>query len=338
MKPSALRVVVACLLGAAVTVRAQETLRTSSTLVLAPTRVVAADGELVHTLGAADFVLTDNGLPQRLTVEENLHEPLAVVVLLQTGGSAPRQFGSYRGIGTMLEYALASAPYAASLVTFDSKPEDRWPFSHDAAHLHAAFETPRAGDGGAAVLDSVEYGLDWFEDQHPRGRRILLLVSDEHFAHPAAQSRRIVKRLAETNTAIYTLSYSTEKQWLKDQFTKERHASPPWFFSPDHPSIIGTVDLLTPLTHALGAMQKDSAGAIAALSGGASMRFGDRRELEQQMTLFANDLTNRYLLSFQPTSATEGLHEIYVGVPLHPEYRVAARSGYWRNAEPVQTK
>ena len=307
-----------------------ETLRATSALVLVPTRVINPDGALVHSLDAGDFRLTDNGLPQRVNVEDNLHEPLAVVVLMQTGGSAPRQFANYRGMGTMLEYALGSAPYWVSLVTFDSKPEDRWPFSHDAGNLHAAFEEPRAGDRGAAVLDAVEYGLDWFEDQHPRGRRVIILVSEEHFAHPAEQSQRIVRRLAETNTAIYSLSYSEEKQWLKDQFTKPRKGNPPFMLSPNLPAVLGTFDILTPMKNAVGAMEKDSAGAIAALSGGAAMQFGDRKQLEEQLTLFANDLANRYLLSFQPTSTTAGLHSLQVAVPLHPEFRVSSRSAYWR--------
>jgi VWFA-related protein len=308
-----------------------DTIRATSTLVVVPTRVQTQGADLVHTLGAEDFVLMDNNVSQTIHLEEHSQEPLAVVVLMQTGGTAPRQFQNYKGIGTMLEYALGQAKYRVSLVTYDSKPEDRWPFSSNADNLHAAFASPKAGDGGAATLDAVEYGLDWFEDQRPRGRRLILLIADEHFSHPAEQSQRIVRRLAETNTAIYTLNYSSDKQWLKDQFTHERHENPPYFFAPDHPPLLHTFDLLTPLMHAVGAMQKNSAVEMASLSGGVALPFGDRKQLEQQLTVFANDLANRYLLSFQPVASAPGLHSIQVSVPTHPEFRVSSRSGYWRD-------
>jgi hypothetical protein len=100
-----------------------DTLRSTSTLVLVPTLVTTPNEEFVHGLQAEDFALSDNSGPQKLQVEEGSREPLAVVVLLQTGGSAPRQFENYKSIGTMLEYALGSVPYRVSLVTFDSKPE-----------------------------------------------------------------------------------------------------------------------------------------------------------------------------------------------------------------------
>ncbi len=312
------------------------TLHSTSTLVLVPTLVTSPGAELVHGLQAEDFALIDNGVAQKLHVEEGLREPLAVVVLMQIGGSAPRQFQNYAGVCTMLDYALGSVPYWVSLVTFDSKPEDRWPFSRDVENLRKAFTSPKPGDRGAATLDAIEYGLDWFDNQHPRGRRIIVLISDEHFAHPAEQSQRIVRRLAETNTAIYSLNYSAETQWLKDQFTQERHGNPPLAFSPDHPAVIGTFDLKAPLMAALGGMQANAAGEMASLSGGVSLPFGNRKELEDQMMTFANDLANRYLLSFQPTSTSAGLHSVAVSIPMHPELRISSRAAYWRNAPAPQ--
>jgi VWFA-related protein len=304
-----------------------DTLRSTSTLVLVPTLVTTPNEELVHGLHAEDFALTDNSAPQKLHVEEGSREPLAVVVLLQTGGSAPRQFENYKGIGAMLEYALGSVPYRVSLVTFDSKPEDRWPFSANAANLKAAFERPTPGDGSAATLDAIEYGLDWFDDQHPRGQRLLLLIGDEHFRQKSEQAQKIVRRLAESNTAIYSLTYSAEERWFKDQFSHRRKANGGFAWSPR------PYDLKGPLLNALGAMRENAAAEVAALSGGSYMPFADRQSLEQQLTHFANALGNRYLLSFQPASTSAGLHSIQVGVPQHPEFHIAARNSYWHTAD-----
>lgn len=76
------------------------------------------------------------------------------------------------------------------------------------------------------------------------------------------------------------MSFSPEKQWLKDEFTHERHGQPPYKILADHPPINGTFDIGRPLFVALRAMKEDAAATIATLSGGEYARFGNRSELE----------------------------------------------------------
>ncbi len=312
-----------------------ETLRSNSTLVLVPTLVTTTSEEnLAYTLKADDFSLSDDGVPQQLHLEGATHEPVAMVVLMQTGGAAPKQFSNYAGISVMLENALSAVPYRVSLVTFDSHPEDRWPFTNDANNLRDAFVTPMPGNGGEAVLEAVTYGLDWFEDQHPPGRRVILLISDQHFHGSDDMLRQITQRLAETNTTIYSLSFNAQKTYLKDELKHSSPPNPPLFFAPDHGAILGTFNLGRPLYQALKAMQGNAAQGMAALSGGTYMPFNNRKDLEQHLLAFANDLNNRYILSFQPSNSKEGLHSIRVTLPQHPELQVIARAAYWHAASP----
>jgi hypothetical protein len=59
-------------------------LTSRSTLVLVPAFVHDKTGEPVYTLSSADFVLTDNGKPQTLRLEEDTGgQPLALVVDLK---------------------------------------------------------------------------------------------------------------------------------------------------------------------------------------------------------------------------------------------------------------
>ena len=81
---------------------AQTTLHTTTTLVVVPTLVQTPDKGSVFTLAAEDFVLTDNGVPQKVTLEEETKRPLSLVVLMQTGGVARGQFASYANLETML--------------------------------------------------------------------------------------------------------------------------------------------------------------------------------------------------------------------------------------------
>src|ERR1700746_3883640 len=63
-------------------------LSTRSTLVLAPSLVRNKAGDLVFTLAAKDFVLPDDGIPQKLNLEQAPGgEPLALVVVVEIGGA-----------------------------------------------------------------------------------------------------------------------------------------------------------------------------------------------------------------------------------------------------------
>ena len=45
-------------------------------------------GELVFTLTANDFTLTDDGVEQKVTLEQDTDsEPLALVIAIETGGA-----------------------------------------------------------------------------------------------------------------------------------------------------------------------------------------------------------------------------------------------------------
>src|SRR5580693_7267606 len=105
---------VAALTSAAV---AQTTLHTTTTLVVVPTLVQKPGKEVVFSLAAGDFLLTDNGVPQKVTLEDEIKRPLSLVVLMQTGGVARGQFSSYAGLETMLASLLGGAPNKASIVS-----------------------------------------------------------------------------------------------------------------------------------------------------------------------------------------------------------------------------
>ena len=103
-------------------------IKSTSTLVIVPTLVRSASGEFVTNLDASDFRLTDNGIQQKVSFEQSENEPLAVVVLVQTGGVASSQLQNYSKLDTVLEYMLDGSPRNVALVTFDSRVEQIWPF------------------------------------------------------------------------------------------------------------------------------------------------------------------------------------------------------------------
>src|SRR5271155_3841802 len=72
------------------------TLTAHSTLVLVPALVRNKAGQLIFTLKADDFVLTDDGVPQKLQLEEDTGgEPLALVIDIEGGGAGARELNKY---------------------------------------------------------------------------------------------------------------------------------------------------------------------------------------------------------------------------------------------------
>ena len=308
---------------------AKATITTTSTLVLVPVLVRTAGAQPVFNLQASDFRVTDNGVPQAVQTEEAGREPVELVVLLQTGGAAQRQFANYRALGTMLDTLLGSAAHRVALVTFDSRPEELWNFPKRTDGLASEFADPTTGDGGAAILDAVNYGIDLLQAQ-PSGRRIILLLSQPQDEGSTTRAEDAVRRLGESNTTIYSVTFSPEKAWLKDQFRGNRHGNPPYQMSPDHPPILGTFDVGTPLSMAAKALRHDTAAELAQLSGGEHLRFGDKNDLERKLMELGNEIPNEYLLSFRPVNPQPGLHRLTVEALKQPaSVTVSARSSYW---------
>ncbi|MEI9978846.1 MAG: VWA domain-containing protein [Edaphobacter sp.] len=317
---------------------AQTTLRTTTTLVVVPTLVQTADKDAAFSLTAEDFLLTDDGVPQKVTLEEEAKRPLSLVVLMQTGGVARGQFASYPGLETMLASLLGGAPNRVSIVNFDSRPEAASPFTSDIAQWKEAIDKPDQGDSGAAIFDGIAFALELLKKEPANNRRAILLISQEHDDGSKTPMKEIVRDLGETNTAVYSVTFSAEKTEAKLAL-KEPHVNPPISIVPSDGSLKayddparptqGYFKLDAPLRLIFGAMQKNLSAEVADLSGGEAMSFDGRGELEQDLSVLNNHIRNSYLLSFTPTSTKPGLHAIKVSLPKHPEMMVSARTSYW---------
>ena len=97
-----------------------------STLVVVPALVRNKAGKLVFGLAKENFTLTDDGVPQKLTLEEDTDaEPLALVVVIEAG-AANRAAGwhpytegpnpdRFRGVSAMVEAMTAGCRIGSRL-------------------------------------------------------------------------------------------------------------------------------------------------------------------------------------------------------------------------------
>ena len=112
---------------------------------LVPVLVKTKAAKVVLTLTAEDFILTDNGVPQPVRIEEGaLGQPLALAVIVQTGGQGAAHLRDYRNLGAVLDAVIGGVPHRVAVIAFDSKPRIEQDFTAD---TDAAAETIAAPPG-----------------------------------------------------------------------------------------------------------------------------------------------------------------------------------------------
>lgn len=229
----------------------------------------------------------------------------------------------------MLSYLTANRSHEVAMVTFDSQPEEQWDFTPNIADLEDGFAHPKSGDAKAAILDAVAYGIGLMHDQPKNRRRLIILLSQTHDDGSRAHAEETVKRLGESNITIECLTFSPEKAWLKDQFTKERQENKPYQYGANGPMLLHTFNLDKPLRVALSSLRENTSSSVALMSGGESLPLATKSDLDQQFSNLANHLAATFTLSFTPTSKQPGFHSLQLRVAGHPELELSSRTSYW---------
>jgi VWFA-related protein len=306
------------------------TIRSDSALVIVPTLVQSRSGRFVTNLDASHFRLSDNGTEQKVLVEQTLNQPIAVVVLMQNGGSASSQLQNYGKLDSILESALGSSIRAIALVTFDSRPREIWAFPRKSDGLYYSMTHQESGDHGAAILDAVRCATSLLQQQPANLRRIVVLLSQSQDDGSTSHTEDVVRGLAESGTTIYSLTFTPETTRVKSHSTRPARRMGTALYSPANNSTLGETSRPSIPLEIMKAMSEDTTAEVTALSGGERLQFHDEQELERGLSIVARDIQNGYTLSFSPTSHEVGFHAITVQlVSQHPRLEVKPRSSYW---------
>ncbi len=301
----------------------QITLRARSNLVLVPTLVESKGGEPVFNLKAQDFVVKDNGVAQKIHLDPDSDQaPMSIVVLVQVGRSAGREFHKMVGLPTMIGALAGNTQHRTAVVDFDSSPRTLLDFSSNPDAVERAVYSIQPGDDGAAILDAVWYAVDMLQEEPEQNQRVIVLLSETRDHGSRTPLKAVVRKIGRSDVVVYSLAFSPGRSDALD-------------FS--HPG--GDIDLLSPLMMAIAAVHKNTAAAIPQMTGGQYLRFDRGKQLDSEIGMLANQVHNRYMLSFQPSDPKPGLHALTVELTHPLEARVLARASYWAAGPPaVQQK
>jgi VWFA-related protein len=326
-------------------------LSTRTTLVLVPALVRTKNGAPVFTLSAKDFVLTDDGIEQKITIDEETgSEPLALVVAVETGGAGARQLDKYRNLGPSIEAVIGGVPHQVAVVEFDSEARLALAFTPDLNAVGEALRGLEPGDRGAAILDGLRFSVDLLRRQPPSYRRAILLISETVDHGSKANLEQALHDVSDTNTAIYSLNFSSAKSAASHEIALIYHDPTPgpaggcMSRGPDVDLSKSRLEqaydclglLAPPLRLAKAAaiaaadgLKHNAAESVAQLTGGESFSFKDGRSLERDVQAISHHLPNRYLLSFYPIAPHAGFHAIGLRLTEYPNLVITGRNGYW---------
>jgi VWFA-related protein len=320
MPRACVQLVVLLLLFDFATAQEQPGFTIQANLVPVPTLVRDAAGAAVYGLHEKDFFFEDDGVEQAVHLDEAAEpQPVSLVIAVQTGGRASREFGRITGLSSMLDPVLSDPNNEAAVVFFDSKLDLARDFTSNGDLVESDLKAPSSGDGGAAILDAVAYSVRLLARQPDGRQRVLLLISETR-DHGSRFSKidDVVRLIGETNTSVYALPFSPYKSQQLDVVRGANRDE----WTPE-------MDILEKLAAARQAMRKNTPKTLAAMTGGEYELFTSRKGFETDMTSFANHLHSRYLLSFQPRQPHPGLHQIRVRLRNPGSETVLFRSSYW---------
>jgi VWFA-related protein len=194
------------------------TFHTGTNLVLVPALVRTDKGKLVYTLTANDFTITDDGLPQKLTLEEDTGDlPLALVIVAETGAAGANHLGLYSKIGPFLDSVVGAVPHKVAVVGFDSAPALVQNFSPDLDQVRGTMNNLKPGNEGDAIFDSLGYAVELLRRQPSNYRRAILLLSETLDHGSRMNLEDTLRAISDTNTAIYSMGFSTTRAEMKGE-------------------------------------------------------------------------------------------------------------------------
>jgi VWFA-related protein len=315
---------------------AQSTLTVRSNLVVVPALVTTKDGHVVFELKPDDFVLTDNGVPQRLSLEQDTDsQPLALAVVVEIGGAGPSHFEEYQQLDSILDALLGNVDHRIAVVGFDSAPHLLVPFTSETEDASKQLANLQKGDPGAAILDAVAFAIAKLKEQPARYRRAVLLLSETVDQGSFTTLTDAVRLISDTNTTMYTFGFSSTRSAVSHEASKFNSSEPgpahgcfskqgadPEYAGHYDKQVLDCISQLAPpirlatmaFLAARSALHTNTTESIAQLTGGEYVHFKNAKDLKAGLFAVSNDIPNYYVLSFRPTAPTPGMHALHLEV------------------------
>lgn len=328
------------------------------TLVNTPVTVRDANGAMLHDLDEKDFVITDNGVPQKITHFDVGGDPVSLVILVETSSRIDSFLPQLRKTGILLSEQVMGPEAEAAVIGFDDSLKTLQGFtrSHDA--IEAAFSALKTGESGVCLFDAMSAGVEMLSGRRRPtketpvpGRRVLLIISEALDTGSDARLGEVLRRAQLENITIFSVGLSTTRAELqsKPRENAPTPITPPGTYGmPGPPGTVPTpgagnnqgFDLVALaqvlVEHTKSAATKHSLEVGAVATGGGYYSTYKGRSIESAIDEIGGELHSQYMISYEAKSRSEdsqdfGYHQISVSLVADkaPGKKITTRPGYY---------
>lgn len=324
---------------------AQEPIRVEAVLVTTPVTVVDERGDFVFGLREPDFVVVDNGVPQRIERFESEPRPISAVILVQTSRAVSGTFPQISALGPVFSNLLLGPAGQAAVLTFDDRVRVVQDFSSDPEQLVETLSRLEARGDQARLNDAMMRALSLLERRPREERRIVVAIAEGVDSGSETVDEEVVRRATGTEVTIYGLginpgaALATRRRDPPPSDPQDINVARP--VPPNRPPTpsesrrtYGTPvplgDLLRGASQALRSLAGESPLEFYTnYTGGAFYSHATKRALSDHLSRVAAEVQSQYELAYIPTALEQaGFREIQVQVK-RPGLKVRARAGYF---------
>jgi VWFA-related protein len=335
--------------------KSETTLKARVVLVNAPVTVRDSKDQIVTSLEAKDFQLTDHGVPQTISHFDVGGDPISLVALFETSSRVAPLLPAVQKTGILITETILGPNGEAAIVGFNDSIDKLLPFTKNADEIQSSVWHLQASTSGSRLYDAMGVGVEMLSSQPeatpttPARRRVLLVVSEASDFGSQAKLGEVLRKAQLANITIYSVGLSTTRALLQAEPKQNRvDIAPPGTYplppipgkppvpAEEDPRLNNTVDLMALAVWAVSHVaDKVSAHALelaAVATGGAHFATFKDRTVEKALDEIGGELHTQYTLGYSPTGTSEtGYHEIKVSL-VDPKYRnlkLRSRPGYY---------
>lgn len=329
----------------------QSKIVTRVTLVNTPVTVKNSHGQMVDTLDVKDFVITDNGVPQKVVHFDLGGDPLSIVFLVETSTSITPLLPQIQKAGIVVGETVMGQDGEAAILGFNDAVDKLQDFTTSRDAIEKTFSKLNTVSDGVKLYDAMALGVEMLSGRPlptadtPGRRRVMLILSEARDAGSQTKLGEVLREAQLSNVTIYSVGLSTTMAELKAQpkDTTPKVTPPGTFGRPPFPGSVQTPDTqaaeygtgnLVALVKWTVQHVKDKVTAsplelATTATGGEHIGTFKNHTIENAVDEIGGELHSQYSLSYIPTGTNQtGYHEIKVEVK-KSGLKVRTRPGYY---------
>ena len=333
---------------------AQAKIGVSVALVNTPVTVRDSKDQMIHTLDAKDFRITDNGVPQHILHFDMGGDPLSLVVLVETSSRVDAMLPQIRKSGIVITQTVMGATGEAAIIGFNDSVDKLQEFTANADKIEKTFTDLQAGTSGSKLYDAMAVGVEMLSGQpqptadKPGRRRVMLILSEATDVGSGTQFGEVLRQAQLANVTIYSVGLSTTRAELQaaPRNTTPQVTPPGTFGTPPMPGTVQTPDteaarlgsgdlmpaIIWAVKHVKDKVKGNPLALATAGTGGEHLATFKDLSIDKAIDEIGGELHSQYSVTYAPTGTNDaGYHEIKVAVAKHgsSNWKIRSRPGYY---------